>query len=60
MGETTPKHFSDWRTGVGKSWLAAALAHKACRDGFTAYYARAGQLFLELALAHADGSPALG
>lgn len=43
-------------TGVGKSWLAAALAHKACRDGFTAYYARAGQLFRELALAHADGS----
>lgn len=43
-------------TGLGKSWLAAALAHKACRDGFTAYYARAGQLFRELALAHADGS----
>jgi DNA replication protein DnaC len=29
-------------TGVGKSWLAAALAHKACRDGYTVYYARAG------------------
>jgi DNA replication protein DnaC len=43
-------------TGVGKSWLAAALAHKACRDGYTAYYARAAQLFRELALAHADGS----
>jgi DNA replication protein DnaC len=43
-------------TGVGKSWLAAALAHKACRDGYTAYYIRAGQLFRELALAHADGS----
>jgi DNA replication protein DnaC len=43
-------------TGVGKSWLAAALAHKACRDGFTVYYARAGQLFRELTLAHADGS----
>ena len=42
--------------GVGKSWLAAALAHKACRDGYTAYYARAAQLFRELALAHADGS----
>lgn len=43
-------------TGVGKSWLAAALAHKACRDGYTVYYARASQLFRELALAHADGS----
>jgi DNA replication protein DnaC len=43
-------------TGVGKSWLAAALAHKACRDGYTAYYARSAQLFRELALAHADGS----
>jgi len=43
-------------TGVGKSWLATALAHKACRDGYTVYYARAGQLFRELALAHADGS----
>ena len=43
-------------TGVGKSWLAAALAHKACRDGYGAYYARAAQLFRELALAHADGS----
>lgn len=43
-------------TGVGKSWLGCALAHKACRDGYTAYYARASQLFRELALAHADGS----
>jgi polynucleotide 5'-kinase involved in rRNA processing len=23
-------------TGIGKSWLARALAHKACRDGFSA------------------------
>lgn len=43
-------------TGVGKSWLAAALAHKACRDGYTVYYVRAAQLFRELALAHADGT----
>lgn len=43
-------------TGVGKSWLAAALAHKACRDGYTVYYARAAQLFRDLALARADGS----
>ena len=43
-------------TGIGKSWLGCALAHKACRDGYSAYYARATQLFRELALAHADGS----
>jgi DNA replication protein DnaC len=25
---------------VGKTWLACALGQKACRDGFTAHYAR--------------------
>ena len=43
-------------TGIGKSFLACALAEKACRDGFTAFYTRASQLFRDLALAHADGS----
>ena len=43
-------------TGVGKSYLAGALAHKACRDGYTALYLRAVALFRELALARADGS----
>lgn len=43
-------------TGTGKTWLGCALAHKACRDGHSAYFARSGQLFRELALAHADGS----
>jgi len=36
--------------------LACALAEKACRDGFTAWYTRAPQLFCDLALARADGS----
>jgi DNA replication protein DnaC len=57
--EWVKQHFNIFligATGVGKSWLAAALAHKACRDGYTVYYARAAQLFRELALAHADGS----
>ncbi len=27
-------------TGIGKSKLACALAHKACRDGYTALYTR--------------------
>ena len=26
-------------TGVGKTWLACALAHKACRDGYSVRYA---------------------
>jgi DNA replication protein DnaC len=43
-------------TGVGKSFLASAFAHKACRDGFTALQLRAAQLFRDLAVAHADGS----
>jgi DNA replication protein DnaC len=43
-------------TGIGKSWLACALAHKACRDGFTAVYARLPRFFRELAIAKGDGS----
>jgi len=43
-------------TGVGKTWLACALAEKACRDGFTAFFRRAPKLFRDLALARADGS----
>ncbi len=43
-------------TGIGKSWLACALAHKACRDGFTVLHKRTSELFRELAMAHADGS----
>lgn len=38
----------DGKTGVGKSYLATALAHKACRSGFTALYFRAPRLFQEL------------
>lgn len=43
-------------TGVGKSYLACALAQKACRDGYSVYYSRAAALFRDLALARADGS----
>jgi DNA replication protein DnaC len=42
-------------TGVGKTWIACALAHKACREGFTAQYLRLPRLFEELHLAHGDG-----
>ena len=43
-------------TGVGKSYVAAALAQKACRDGYSVFYARAQALFRDLGLARADGS----
>jgi len=43
-------------TGVGKTFLACALADKACRDGFAARYFRLPRLVFELALARADGS----
>ncbi len=43
-------------TGVGKSFLACALAQKACRDGYSALYVRAAALFRDLAIARADGS----
>jgi DNA replication protein DnaC len=42
--------------GVGKSFLALALAQKACRDGHSALYLRAAALLRDLALARADGS----
>jgi len=41
--------------GIGKSWLACALAQKACRDGYTVRYARVPRLFADLDLAHGDG-----
>jgi len=43
-------------TGSGKTYLACALAHKACREGLGAYYARCPKLYYSLALAKADGS----
>ena len=43
-------------TGVGKSFVACALAQKACRDGYSALYIRAAALFRDLAIARADGS----
>lgn len=43
-------------TGVGKSWIACALAQTACREGYTAVYQRIPRLFQELPLARGDGS----
>jgi DNA replication protein DnaC len=42
-------------TGVGKSWLACALGHKACRDNRSVLYQRIPRLFSDLALGKGDG-----
>jgi DNA replication protein DnaC len=42
-------------TGVGKTWLACALAHKACREGYTAQYVRLTRLLRDLTIAKGDG-----
>jgi DNA replication protein DnaC len=41
--------------GVGKSWLACALGHKACRDNRSVLYQRIPRMFGDLALARGDG-----
>jgi DNA replication protein DnaC len=43
-------------TGIGKSYLACALGHQACRDGLHAQYFYAPKLFRSLETAHGDGS----
>lgn len=42
-------------TGLGKSWIACAVGHKACRDGRHVLYHRAPRLFEQLAVARGDG-----
>lgn len=43
-------------TGVGKTYVACALAQQACRKGYRALYRRASRLLEELRLARLDGS----
>lgn len=42
-------------TGVGKTFIACALAHKACRDGYKVHYQRLPRLLHDLDLAKGDG-----
>ena len=42
-------------SGVGKSWLACAIGHKACRDNRSVLYHRWPKLCEDLALARGDG-----
>ena len=41
--------------GIGKSWLACAFAHQACRERHSALYLRVPRLFNEFDIARADG-----
>ena len=43
-------------TGAGKTFLGCALAHKACREGYSSLYMRLPKMCRELSLAKADGS----
>jgi DNA replication protein DnaC len=42
-------------TGVGKTYLACALAHQACRQGYSTLYAQTGRLLQELWITRGDG-----
>ena len=42
-------------TGAGKSYLACALAQKACREGYRTLYFRLPRLLQELTMARGDG-----
>jgi DNA replication protein DnaC len=42
-------------TGAGKSYLACALAQKACRDGHSVLYQRVPRLLQEIAVSRLDG-----
>jgi DNA replication protein DnaC len=43
-------------TGCGKSWLACALGHQACRQGLTVRYERTARLLDSLRIARGEGS----
>jgi len=43
-------------TGVGKTYLACAMAHKACLEGHTALYKRLPTILGEIAVARGDGT----
>lgn len=42
-------------TGIGKTWIACALGHKACREGYTVLYLRLPRLLQEIPIAKGDG-----
>lgn len=43
-------------TGVGKSYIACALGHRACLNGYKSMYIRISRLLTELSVTRGDGS----
>jgi DNA replication protein DnaC len=43
-------------TGVGKTFLACALANRGCRNGYRSFYHRASKFYYQMALSRGDGS----
>jgi len=43
-------------TGVGKSYIASAIGHQACVEGYKVMYANATKLFRKLKMSKADGT----
>ena len=43
-------------TGIGKSYIASALGHQACSQGYKVFYANAAKMFAKLKMGKADGS----
>jgi DNA replication protein DnaC len=43
-------------TGVGKTFIACALANKACREGYRSFYIRSPRFSYQMSLARGDGS----
>jgi len=56
VGQTTPECSYHRTDGNRQSYLCCALLEKACREGYSAYYAQAHKLFRQLAVAYVDGS----
>jgi len=56
LKQSKPRALLQMATGSGKTYLACALGHQACRDGHRTRYFYAPKLFRELQSAQADGS----
>ncbi len=44
------------KTGTGKTWLACAIGHRACREGYSVRYLRLPALFAMTTAARGDGT----
>jgi IstB-like ATP binding protein len=49
------RHYASASTGIGKTWIACALGHRACRDNRSVLYQRVPRMLEGLGLARGDG-----